>query len=100
MINDDFVSLDECLIHIERGQLAKANGTMHVMGPQQFKRLEKSIQHYLDTGKLRNGKYGLEKNTLCPKCKSEDIVYAAGFYDNQSFHCRSCEYIGKKEEFN
>lgn len=56
---DNFMSATEVLFHISMGNSCGAMGSMHVMSPTQFKRLEKSIDHHLATGDLVHGEYGL-----------------------------------------
>lgn len=58
---EDLMTVDEILTHIRAGEALKFRGTLYVLSPTHYKRLEKSLEHYLNTGEIFEGQYGLQK---------------------------------------
>lgn len=54
------MSIDILLHHISMGESIKAHKSGYFISPSTYREMEQALKHYLKTGELVEGKYGLD----------------------------------------
>ena len=58
------MSSEEVMMHMRMGEYMKhTRQGLHIMSFEQYERLRDALFHYLDTGEIFEGEFGLERRT-------------------------------------